>query len=307
MRIAILGATSQVAKDLILSFSRRSTHDLVLFARRPEVVAQWLSNAGLAEKYRAAKLDEFHPNESFDAILNFIGSGDPAQTAALGAAIFDITHKFDQIILDYLQQHSGCKYIFMSSGAAYCSSFAQPVDEHSCANVPLNDFKAHDWYAVAKLYAEARHRARPDLPIIDIRIFNYFSHTLDLSTRFFIADILRSIRSGKTLQVSAENIVRDYIGPDDFYLLVSSILAAQLSNNVVDCYTKAPVDKMTLLSQISERFGLSYQVSTQTALVNATGAKLNYFSLNRRAKIFGYAPLNNSLDTVLLESHLALT
>ena len=44
MRIAILGATSQIAKDLALSFSASSEHDLVLYARRPEVVSAWLKN-----------------------------------------------------------------------------------------------------------------------------------------------------------------------------------------------------------------------------------------------------------------------
>jgi hypothetical protein len=30
MRIAILGATSQIAKDLVLSFSAQSSHELLL-------------------------------------------------------------------------------------------------------------------------------------------------------------------------------------------------------------------------------------------------------------------------------------
>lgn len=44
MRIAILGATSQIAKDLIHSCATRSAHELVLFARRVEVLRQWLED-----------------------------------------------------------------------------------------------------------------------------------------------------------------------------------------------------------------------------------------------------------------------
>ena len=51
MRIAILGATSQIAKDLVLSCSEDQTDDLVLFGRRPEVLAEWLKRVDLADHY----------------------------------------------------------------------------------------------------------------------------------------------------------------------------------------------------------------------------------------------------------------
>jgi len=38
MRIAILGATSQIAKDLILSFSKNKNYDFVLFGRNVELL-----------------------------------------------------------------------------------------------------------------------------------------------------------------------------------------------------------------------------------------------------------------------------
>ncbi|NOT82503.1 MAG: NAD(P)-dependent oxidoreductase, partial [Gallionella sp.] len=41
MRIAILGATSQIAKDLIVSFSLAKNNQLHLFARRPNEVSAW--------------------------------------------------------------------------------------------------------------------------------------------------------------------------------------------------------------------------------------------------------------------------
>ncbi len=306
MHIAILGATSQIAKDLVLSFSKSSDHALVLFARRPVVVTEWMAVVGLSDRYLVADFESFNADENFDAIINFVGSGNPAQTAAMGASIFDVTSKYDELALDYLRHHPDCRYIFLSSGAAYGSSFNEPVDENSKAVVAINNLQPQDWYAVAKLYTECRHRSLAHLSIVDIRVFNYFSHTQDISARFFITDILRAIQSGEKLITSSDNIVRDFIGPDDFFQFVSLILAAPPSNDVVDYYTKAPVDKMTLLANMKERFGLAYEVRETPAGVNATGVKINYFSMNRRAEKFGYMPSRSSLESVLDEANIVI-
>ena len=306
MRIAILGATSQIAKDLVLSLPAQSNHELVLYARRPDAVAQWLTRVGLAGRYTVAAFTAFGPDEHFDAILNFVGVGNPAQAVAMGASIFDVTLKYDEMALGYVRQHPDCRYIFLSSGAAYGSSFDSPADENTKAVIAINNLQPQDWYAVAKLHAECRHRSLAHLPIIDIRVFNYFSHTQDISARFFITDILRAIQSGETLMITPENIVRDYIGPDDFFKLISLILESPATNNVFDCYTKAPVDKMTLLSKMKEYFGLSYAMQKEQVGINATGVKVNYFSQNFRASIFGYVPSLNSLETVYKESERLL-
>ena len=306
MRIAILGATSQIAKDLILSFAAHTTHELTLFARRPEAVSDWLAGAGLPAKYPVAAFDMFGINDQFDGVLNFVGVGNPVQALAMGASIFDVTLRYDDMALNYLSQHSDCRYIFLNSGAAYGSNFEQPVNHDSRAVVAINQLQPQDWYAVAKLHAECRHRALRHLPIVDVRVFNYFSHTQDMTARFFITDLVRAIQSGERLMTASENIVRDYIGPDDFFQLVSCVLAGPAINEAVDCYTQAPVDKMTLLTRMSERFGLRFEVSNSPAGVNATGVKMNYFSNNRRAEVFGYVPSKNSLQTVLDEAYLAL-
>ena len=303
--IAILGATSQIAQDLISSYSMHGNCDLFLFARRPDAVTRWLETNGL-QRHQAEHFDTFGADRQFDAIINFVGSGNPAQVAAMGASIFDVTMDYDGMALEYLRSHPSCRYVFMSSGTAYCSGFEKAADEYTRAEVPINNLQPQDWYAVAKLYAECRHRALPTLPIVDIRIFNYFSHTQDISSRYLITDILRAIRSGETLVSSPDNIIRDYIGPDDLYQLISLILAAPPANDVLDCYTRAPVDKMTLLSAMQEQFGLKYEIRTAPAGINATGIKMNYFSTNRRAEKYGYVPSSTSLETVLHEARLTL-
>jgi nucleoside-diphosphate-sugar epimerase len=301
MKIAILGATSQIAKDLILSFSPDDNYDLILFARQPDSVSNWLSIVGLNKKYPAYDFNAFIVGEYFDAIINFIGTSDPAKSADIGSSILDVTLKYDQMVMRYIQQHPNCRYIFLSSGAVYNSKFDKPADRNTEAIIAINDIQPQYWYGIAKLFAECRHRSFSHLPIVDVRIFNYFSHTLDISTSFLIADIVRSIEFGDVLITSPENIIRDYIGPDDFFQMILSILLATATNDVIDCYTKDPVDKMTLLTIIEEKYGLVYLIEEKTRTINATGSKRNYYSTNYRAERFGYKPQNSSMENILSE------
>lgn len=302
MRIAILGATSQIAKDLILSFAEHSPHELVLYARRPEAVVQWLTQANLAQRYVAADFAAFTTNEHFDAVLNFVGVGNPAQAAAMGASIFDVTLKYDELALNYVRQHPACRYIFLSSGAAYGASFETPADADTKAVIDINHLQPQDWYGVAKLHAECRHRALAHLPIVDIRVFSYFSHTQDIEARFLITDMVRAIRDKTVLKTSSDYIVRDFIHPSDFCNLVNAMLDAPATNAVVDVYSKAPIDKPTLLAAMQEKFGLQYEIVQTGAGINSTGGKPHYHSFNTRAAGFGYLPALTSLQGVLEEA-----
>jgi nucleoside-diphosphate-sugar epimerase len=301
MRIAILGGTSQIAKDLVFAFSSQSNHEFMLFARRPEAVNQWLASAGLSGRYAVADFGAFDSSKYFDAIFNFVGVGNPAQAMAMGASIFDVTLNFDELALNYLRRHPNCRYMFLSSGAAYGATFDEPVDKNSTAVVAINNLQPQDWYAVAKLHAECRHRSLPHLPIIDIRVFNYFSRTQNISARFLITDILRAIRDKTVLKTSPDYIVRDYLHPSDFYKLASALLSAPPANAAVDGYSRAPIDKPSLLAAMQEEFGLRYEIAEGAAYVNATGSKPHYYSRNTRAADFGYQPALTSLEGILKE------
>lgn len=307
MRIAILGATSQIAKDLIQSFGSHNEHECVLYARRPEAVAQWLAGVGLAQRYAVAAFEAFAKDQPFDAILNFVGVGNPAQAVAMGASIFDVTAEYDEMALRHVRRHPACRYLFLSSGAAYGSGFDAPADVDTKAAVAINHLQPHDWYGAAKLHAECRHRAMVDLPIVDIRVFNYFSRTNDLGARYFITDILLAIRDQTTLHTTPNYMRRDFLGPKDFQQIVSCILAAPEQNLAVDCYTRAPIDKQEILSLMQQHFGLRYQMGlTQADIPSATGAKPHYYSLSRRAADLGYQPTQSSADNLVEEARALL-
>jgi nucleoside-diphosphate-sugar epimerase len=301
MRIAILGATSQIARDLIVSFSAARDTKLHLFARRPEEVGKWLTATGLSGRYPADQFSELAGHE-FDTIINFVGAGNPAQIQAMGSSIFDVTLHFDEMVMDYLKVNPSCRYLFMSSGAVYGSDFSAPATRETRAVVPINDLAPQDWYGAAKLYAECRHRAHPQLSILDIRVFNYFSRTQDISARSLMADILRAIRDKTVLKTSPDFIVRDFLHPSDFHALVGALLASPPANAAVDCYSRTPIDKPQLLAAMREHFGLRFEISDAAVGVNATGGKPHYYSLNTRAADFGYQPSLTSLEGVIGET-----
>ena len=306
MRIAMLGATSQIAKDLILSIVKAGHGEkLFLFARRPKAVDAWLNVSGLSGCFPVADFSAF-ARADYDAIINFVGVGNPAQAAAMGSAIFDITLQYDELVLEYLRRNPACRYLFLSSGAAYGGIFDEPTQRTSKAAISLNDLPQQEWYGVAKLHAECRHRSLADRSIFDIRVFNYFSRTQDLAARFLLTDIIRSIRDGAVLQTSPDYIVRDYLHPADFHSLVRVLLSSPQANVAVDCYTLAPIDKSTLLEGMQREFGLRYEITEAPITINATGTKSYYYSLNDRAADFGYAPTRTSVAGVMEETRAML-
>jgi len=306
MKIAILGATSYIARDLITSFAKNSDYELNLFARNHSVMKDWLVKYGI-EKYLVNDYESFNTSIEFDVIINFVGIGDPAKAKNMDSAILDITYQYDDMVLRYLKSHPKCKYIFLSSGAVYNSDFSNPVDGNMESVIPINNLQSSDWYGIAKMYAECRHRSLKSLSIIDLRVFNYFSSTLDIDSGFFIAVVLKAIKNHEILITTPDKMVRDYIGPYDFYVLISLIISGPVKNEAIDCFTKSPVDKITLLEEMYDKFMLKYRVKPNINVVSATGEKENYYSINTKAfDYYGYIPSMSSLETVIAESAIKL-
>ena len=301
MRIAILGAASQIAQNLILSFSKYKDYDFSLFSRNVALLQKWINNESLSDKYQVQEYSEFGHHQKYDVIINFVGIGDPVKAQIMGNDIFTVTEKYDDMALEYLKQNKKTKYIFLSSGAVYGGNYQEPVNKDTVAIIDINNLKLTDWYAISKLYAEAKHRSLSELSIIDVRVFNYFSHTQDVNARFLITDILRAIKNKEVFKTSPDNIVRDFITPPDFYNLIQVIIDTKYINIALDCYTKSPIEKFDLLAELCGKFNLQYQINKSVDIVNATGAKINYYSLSKTAGSIGYIPETTSLDGIVNE------
>jgi len=304
VRIAIFGGTSQIAKDFILTSSYFSNDEFILFSRATKTVNYWLGENGLAGRHSAYDYVELETSSPYDAILNFVGVGDPAKALEMGSAIFEVTEQYDKLAINYLRRHPQCRYIFMSSGSAYLSDFQAPANTATASALKLNQMNHCDWYGISKMYTEARHRADPQLAIVDIRIFNYFSHTQNMGAAYFMTQIAQSISNKTILTTSSDPMVRDYLHPLDFYQLVSKILKSPAINCAVDAYSQGPIDKVTLLNAMELSFGLQYEVSNITSHPNATGLKPFYYSEDHSASRFGYEPQYSSLEGLKRELSL---
>ncbi|MDO9132645.1 NAD(P)-dependent oxidoreductase [Hydrogenophaga sp.] len=309
MHLAILGATSQIARDFVGNSAAAGKNVFSLYARRPDVVQRWaqLAIPDANSIVEVGGFESFGKRGTYDAVINFVGVGDPATAQRMGAAILDITLDFDSLALRYVKAHPSTRYLFLSSGAAYGSDFQQPATDQTRASFDINHLQAQDWYGAAKFHAECRHRALAGLPIVDLRVFSYFSRAQDLSSKFLISDMLRAIRDDTVMSTSMDTLVRDFLHPKDFSRLAQALIHAPPTNAAVDAYTLAPTTKPELLTAMQQRFGLKYESVQGFSALNATGRKSHYYSLNRRAQEFGYQPQLSSLDGVLMEASSILS
>lgn len=303
IKIALLGATSHIAKNLLIECNEKQKYQLFLFARSQENCVQFQKEHSKSTSLPVYPFEDFNLHH-YDVIINCVGIGDPGKLIDQMDAIFTVTEKFDQMIIDYLKHiNDQALYINLSSGAAYNSSFDHPADELSCSKISINNVKSTDYYAVAKVNSEAKHRSLYKLNIVDLRIFGFFSRYIGLDSKFLMTQIIACIRSKTSLMTSADNIIRDYVHPKDLFQLIELCIEKNKMNDVFDVYSLKPTEKFAILECFSENYGLQYQVTDRHTIASATGNKLNYYSTNRKAASIGYKPLISSLDCLIEEYH----
>lgn len=304
MKIAILGATSHIAKGLIFHFTRHDQYDLVLFARSHDKAADFLRsiNAGISEVHA---LDEFNKG-TYNVIINCIGIGQPIKLKAQPARIFGLTEHYDNLIIDYLVHHTDALFINFSSGAVYGADRSQPATDSTSHFLDINHLTPENYYMIAKINSEAKHRSYPLLNIFDLRVFAYFSRFIDLDSQFFITDIISCIKANKVFMTSPQNMTRDYIHPDDLFSLVVKCIDHFKGNDVFDVFSLNPVDKFEILSFFCNNYGLKYSVEENISIASATGNKDSYFSLSRKAQTIGYYPRFTSSESIKSEAAAVL-
>jgi nucleoside-diphosphate-sugar epimerase len=309
MQIAVLGATSHIARDLILNFFRVGTDlDIVPYARNCRSFNNWFDVTPYRGLTTCRPMEAFAQDEGHEAIINCVGVGDPLKAVNMGNSILQVTQTFDDLALNYLSHHPLCKYIFMSSGAVYGELFDQPIDDSSEISISTDTIEPQTLYRLAKLRAEIKHRATIKNSIFDIRIFSYFSHQISLESRFFMSDLLRSLIQKRPFITNDVNLIRDYLGSRDLHHLVECLLTSTTDNCALDAYTIRPIDKFTILQSMRAEFGLNYEILNDVAVgINATGHKKNYYSLSRKAAQFGYKPNLDSITLLMEETKLLLS
>ncbi|MBH63948.1 MAG: hypothetical protein CL569_16175 [Alphaproteobacteria bacterium] len=299
-KIAILGASGFVGRSLAAAFAATTRHRLLLFSREPERQQSMRWHNGGNPRVRNVGLDEF-PDSRCDIIINAIGVGDPAQVELLGSEIMRLSQDVDELVLDNLSNNQGALCIALSSGAVYGELGAEAVTSHSSATYPVNSLGVAHCYAVSKLNSETMHRANSGLNIVDLRLFGFVSRYVDSQGGFLLAQALAAIQNGTVLRTLPQDVMRDYVHPEDLCQLVERCAAARPINTAFDVFTRAPTSKFDLLQRLSDWFGLQWRIDDDPTLASGAIEKINYYSLNRAAEAYGYYPTWSAMDAVTEE------
>ncbi|MBO1550553.1 NAD-dependent epimerase/dehydratase family protein [Yersinia pseudotuberculosis] len=302
MKLAIFGATSQIAKDLIIRLSGLQDIKLYLYSRNPVLVEEWASKLRSRNKINSYHFAEFCSNQQYDGIINFIGASDPEKIKLINSDILKITNEYDSIIINYLNVHIECKYLFISSGAAYGDVFSTENHDRTYSKFKLDNQSVSDWYGIAKYCTEMRHRSLYQFNIYDIRVFSYFSASQNIEANFILSEMYRRIRDNSIFYTTDQNIVRDFIHPDDFYQLVCSVLFNDIKSCVLDCYSAEPITKKELILLMHDEFGMEYNIKKNSKLISTSASKVFYYSKNKSAGgLLGYIPRYTSKESIVME------
>ena len=299
-RIALLGASGHIAQALLYHLGARRDYEFFLFARSAERLDEVLKRVRLLPAQKAG-YEEF-PRGDYDVILNGTGIGDPKRLREAKAEIFPVTEKFDQLILEYLSRRPGTLYLNLSSGAVYGKDFSRPVDDTTALQLNINHLGREDFYGVAKIHSEAKHRAFDRWNIVDLRIFGFFSRFINPRADYFMNEVVACLKNRAEFVTGPGNMIRDFVHPRDLASLVSLCIAKGTLNEGYDVYSLKPAAKFEILDCFRKHFGLKVRVEEKFQAATATGPKDHYYSLSRKAEGIGYRPQYSSLDTLVEET-----
>ena len=301
--IAIFGSTGHIGKNLISFFIKNNDFKIFLFSRdikKFESLKMIFSDTMSFNTY-----DDFGKNE-YDVVINCVGISNPNAFEKNSRSIFDTAEFYDTMVLDYLKNFPTTLYINLSSGAVFSGEFDKPVDDSSTYKFDVNGINKGEMYSISKMYLESKHRSLPDLNIVDLRIFGFFSRFIDVNAGFFMSELLQALKNKSEFVTDKKDFVRDYVNPNDFYDLVKNCITNKKINDVFDVYSKEIISKFQILEECFNKFDLKFKLVEKIESISPTGVKKNYYSLSRKAEKINYSPQFSSLETILNESSLFL-
>lgn len=307
--VAILGANSHIARSLIRRFLSHPHRPLFLFTRNPEKAHAFLSSLDKDPHHKLNVEDgyESFAKHDYSLILNCVGVARKRPPSAPLYDYFALTEQYDNLILSYLQDgRSHALYVSFSSGAVYGPGFAEPAEESTCYPVQVNHISPQEYYGIARLHAEAKHRALPDLRIIDLRLFSYFSRDIDLTQGYFITELIQSLQEGSPFATGRSEFTRDYLHPDDLFDLINLCQREEQINCAMDACSAQPTRKSDILEYFQDTYGLQYTWSEEETASGPTGNRLHYYSNWRGGEGLSWEPAHASIDTLAAESKALL-
>ncbi len=278
MNVAILGASGHVANNLYRCF-RDDKAKIYQFSRT--VIEDAFVNGYFFNPY------EDFSYYDYDAIINCVGFANPALIETAGVEILTVTEKYDNMCLNYLKEHPSTKYVYISSGIAG------------------NKIDTENLYQISKIYSEWKHRALPNLNIIDIRLFSFFTRYSNLEDSFFMSQLVKAVKD-KTEFVTDESIMwRDYINPKDLYALIKLCLQEEKINDWFNTYSLKPIEKFEILEYFQGKYHLRVKYIDKYTGFSSSNNNSYYAKYMKSIKV-NYKPTYTSLDTIKGESEFLL-
>lgn len=300
-KIAILGATGYIGKSLLQEFFvSKNKYQLFLFSRSKSKIKNTIDDLVSVPDTSIHSYDEFY-SYKYDVVINCTGVGYPSVLKEDPYSIFKITEEIDTMVLEYLVKRPKTVYINLSSGAVYGDNFKKTINTTTKSIININNLKVSEYYAIAKINAEAKHRSLPHLHIVDIRVFAFFSRFLDTKVEFLMSDIVSCLQNGEMFKTSNEDIIRDYVISQDLFSLICLIMKKRKMNDFFDLYSQKPISKLKLLEGLKKKFGLQYSFLKNQDVQKNIVFKKFYYSKNKKAESIGYVPKFTSLQGIEYE------
>lgn len=297
-KIALLGATGYIGRSLLAEFlDEKDKVRLFLFSRSKDKIKGVIKDRPEDHDTKLCSLSEFNLFD-YDVVINCTGIKSLLLLKQNPSEVFNVTEEIDNMVIGYLKKNPKTLYINISSGAVYGENFAQAVSAKTKTVLSINNINASECYAIAKMNSEAKHRALPNLNIVDLRIFSFFSHFADVSPVFLMSEAVDCIKNKKILKTNDENIIRDYICSKDLFSLIKAVIKKQKINDFFDAYSLKSVSKFELLSFLEKKYGLKYIIEKSPRANNKIESKNVYYSKDRKLKDIGYSPRFSSLKGI---------
>ncbi len=301
MKIALLGATGHIAKDLIVRGLIEPNQEWILFSRRPQHVQTFIENEVVSpQPYQNLDFQDFEKNY-YDVIINTVGITKQEVLINQPSAIFEADLIDTRVLAYQLNGHMATRYIHFSSGAVYGDVYdEEALSKYS--RIPISPIEKESYYGISKLYLEAKHRAYPQLLISDIRIYNYFSRFIDLNSKYLLVQMINACHEGRVFETSTEEIYRDFLHPDDLWSILKYLFSSKETWPTIEPASLAIISKREMMECFKENFGLKVKIIESEGL-SATGRKTFYFPQN---PLFPIRSTMTSRETLILISRLIL-
>ena len=229
IRIGILGSTGYIGRSLLAEGLSRG-FAVVPFSRDQARAKEIFSRYGISPKEEIRTYSELG-SEKFDVIINASGIGSPSEYQKNPSAVFEATESMDALLLSYLQSegNEGVRVFNISSGSVYGLSAAGGVTDATEARFKINALSSSDYYTLAKLSSEAKHRAHAQYSIIDLRVFSFFSAYVSLTESFFLSQVMDALERKEELVTKGDSMVRDCMTTEDLLEAIMFLVGREAS------------------------------------------------------------------------------